>query len=66
MKWQTSTTYEPKDGDKRVSRSFAWFPIACPKSGYTHWLWFVEVEETFQVGKCEGMWHGWLVSEVRS
>jgi hypothetical protein len=42
MKWTN-----PKVGDVRIRRKFAWFPIGCPKSARRWWLCRVWVREVY-------------------
>jgi hypothetical protein len=56
MKWLTPA--QPKHGDKRFRKVFAWFPIKCD-DGTTRWLETLYVEETWFQSSTRSHWHWW-------
>jgi hypothetical protein len=45
MKWKTAKKHWPKNGDERIRRKFAWFPVEI--HDYTYWLEFYYVREAY-------------------
>jgi hypothetical protein len=56
MKWLTPA--QPKHGDKRRQKKFAWFPIKCD-DGTTRWLETIYIEETWFQSKLWEDQHWW-------
>ncbi len=61
MKWKTKRTL-PSEGDARIRRKFAWFPVEI--RDYTYWLESYQVKEVYtyrkRATKCGTiMQYGW-------
>lgn len=48
MKWKTKRTL-PSEGDARIRRKFAWFPVEI--RDYTYWLESYQVKEVYTYRK---------------